>query len=382
MVEAVGTRHMTDTTPVDQHGNDNDDEKQTLSREEARALASNIADQLDESQLKPRSQILNIVLLCGPETAEALLKDTLKIEAEGGLMIKSGTRRRTPGGVFFHLARQRLPEDIKQRIFLNWQFNAQKQAERESNFPVFSWDERQSILQDVLTHKGEASEVRVHITGRPGKIERRQNLVILTMENRIDPKLALPAGLPDPTGEPMTYIIYVSAKQWERVAVALEKPKDEFIIEGLCSYDHEIDGLAIFTTYITTRHMVRKEKQLAKKQNDAPEKKRKPEDTKTPAKVQQTSSSARSQKQKKTSKELVAAPKTQAIQVDIPADVPPQIAQKLTELYTAAASFQQKIAALEDKPAGQQHGLEMTQKLLKNTQRQIEVLEKQYTTSA
>jgi hypothetical protein len=35
-----------------------------------------------------------------------LFKETQKIEHVGGMMIKNGARRRTPGGVFLHLLRQ------------------------------------------------------------------------------------------------------------------------------------------------------------------------------------------------------------------------------------------------------------------------------------
>jgi hypothetical protein len=58
--------------------------------------------------------------------------------------------------------------------------------------------------------------------------------------------------------------------------------------------------------------------------------------------------------------------------------MPPEAAQKLTDLHQAAASFRQKISILEEKPANQQFGLEMTQKLLKNTEQQIEKLEQRY----
>lgn len=363
--------------------NDGGDEKtKKRSQQEMKSLANRIAGELKESKPKPRAQILYIVLLCGPEFAESVLRETLQIEEQGGMMIKSGTRRRTPGGVFFHLARRRMPEDIRQRIFLNWQFSAEQQAKHEAKFPVFDWDDRQAILQEALAHKGEASEVKVNITGRPGTIERRQHLVILTMENQINPNLALPSGLPDPPAEPMSYVIYISAKQWERVAVALEKPKDEFIIDGLCAYDDELGSLAIYTTYITTRYLMRKEKQQAKQQSDKENsKKRKSAESKPAAKNSQTDSAQPAKKSSGRKPKDFDTPRAQSVKVDISPGVPPEIARKLMELYTAAASFQQKIAMLEDKPAGQQHGLEMTQKLLKNTQRQIEVLEKQYNSS-
>ena len=40
-----------------------------------------------------------------------LFKETQKIEASGGLMIKNGARRRTPGGLFLHLLREWAAKD-------------------------------------------------------------------------------------------------------------------------------------------------------------------------------------------------------------------------------------------------------------------------------
>ena len=45
---------------------------------------------------------------------------------------------------------------------------------------------------------------------------------------------------------------------------------------------------------------------------------------------------------------------------------------------SAADTFRKKIAGLEAQPVGQQFGLEMTRKLLENTERQIDALVKQY----
>ena len=42
----------------------------------------------------------------------------------------------------------------------------------------------------------------------------------------------------------------------------------------------------------------------------------------------------------------------------------------------------QKLAVIEAKPAGQQFGLEMTQKLLKNVEEEISTLEAQYASSS
>jgi len=58
--------------------------------------------------------------------------------------------------------------------------------------------------------------------------------------------------------------------------------------------------------------------------------------------------------------------------------IPAPVHQKLTELYASASLFRQKIASLQSKPTGQQFGLELTQKLLKQVEDEIAGIEKQY----
>ena len=66
------------------------------------------------------------------------------------------------------------------------------------------------------------------------------------------------------------------------------------------------------------------------------------------------------------------------IDVDVPEGMPSEAAKRYVELHKAAATFRQKIAAIEAKPEDQRFGLDMTQRLLNNTEKQIETLEKQY----
>ena len=81
--------------------------------------------------------------------------------------------------------------------------------------------------------------MKITLTGRPGAIERRRNLVITTMEDEIGEHVNFPAGIPRPSPEPMAYTVYISSKQWERIATALENPEDEMIVDGLCTFDEE-----------------------------------------------------------------------------------------------------------------------------------------------
>lgn len=82
-------------------------------------LLDTICSTLKESDERPRSQISSILEALGPERTSALVTETEKIENEGGMPVPDGSRRRTPGGVFFYLARRALAPADRARIFPN-----------------------------------------------------------------------------------------------------------------------------------------------------------------------------------------------------------------------------------------------------------------------
>lgn len=86
----------------------------TMATEET---VSHIAKSLGEVEEIPLSQISGIVRVLGEEGALALLNETMEIEKSGGMMLADGTRRRSPGGVYFQLARRKLPPEEKKVIF-------------------------------------------------------------------------------------------------------------------------------------------------------------------------------------------------------------------------------------------------------------------------
>jgi hypothetical protein len=78
---------------------------------------SHIAKTLGEVEEIPLSQISGIVRVLGEEGATALLVETQEVEKAGGMLLADGTRRRSPGGVYFQLARRKLPPEEKKIIF-------------------------------------------------------------------------------------------------------------------------------------------------------------------------------------------------------------------------------------------------------------------------
>lgn len=82
-----------------------------------KSQSKSIAEYLGESDLKPKVQIHRMIRLCGVDFVQALLDETNRIEKEGGVMLPDESRRRTKGGVFFHLARNNISHKILKPIF-------------------------------------------------------------------------------------------------------------------------------------------------------------------------------------------------------------------------------------------------------------------------
>jgi PHAX RNA-binding domain len=69
---------------------------------------------LQEPQVPLLRQVLRTL---GQDRCAAILADTLACEASGGMHTKDGTRRRTPGGVFFQLVMTQATPKERQRLF-------------------------------------------------------------------------------------------------------------------------------------------------------------------------------------------------------------------------------------------------------------------------
>ena len=75
-------------------------------------------DTLAATLQEPKRPLLTAVLrVLGQDRCAAILADTLTCEASGGMLTKDGTRRRTPGGVFFQLVRERATPQERRRLF-------------------------------------------------------------------------------------------------------------------------------------------------------------------------------------------------------------------------------------------------------------------------
>jgi len=233
------------------------------------ATAAMIADQLGETEEWPRRNIDIIVRALGRTQSRQLLEQTLQIEANGGEMLPDGSRRRTPGGIFFNLAyttgQPKPGKHLKRPMRRHMpKPKAEKHPTQLASQPaiVFSWDDRIAAIKEAEQEKGNVNTVKITVVGRPGKILDKGSCIVTVMESSKVP--ALPKGLPTPTNVATKYAVYISSKQWAKVKDAIADPEDALIVEGFPKTDPEVSAIAVFATSITTKKL-----QAAQRQSKA-----------------------------------------------------------------------------------------------------------------
>jgi hypothetical protein len=209
-------------------------------------LAREIAARLEE----PNAELIAVIIgQIGAARAHDLLQQTLAAEATGGLLVHSGKRRRTPGGVFFKLAKDSTSPEERHVI---WPRRERTDDERQP----LAWDDRLAHAPQLLAARGTAMSTKLVITGRPGRIIESQG-VILTAMQAGERRPTLPKGLPEPPAGGTTYIVYIAAKQWAKVAQAIQDPGDALIVEGYPYFDAKLNSMALLAQNVTTRNLQR-----------------------------------------------------------------------------------------------------------------------------
>src|SRR5215471_8436895 len=209
-----------------------------------------IAGRLGETEVEPLKLLHRVVKKLGPEQALAFLEETQEVEAQGGLLLPDGSRRRTPGGVYFYLVRAKGPKQVRA---LFWQ-QRQKQATTMPSAPtVFTWADRIAVLDEISAEKGAASTVKITVIGRPGKVIDRGTCVVTSLQSTKIP--SLPKGVPTPPNATTTYTLYIASKQWRRVAEVVKDPEDILIVEGFPQFNAQKSSIAVFATNTTTKKL-------------------------------------------------------------------------------------------------------------------------------
>jgi hypothetical protein len=218
---------------------------------DTRTLVTKIAQQLGETQPGPLQQLRRIVQRLGPEAALAVLQETQAIEAQGGLLLPDGSRRHTPGGVFFRLVRERVSPEERAILFPPRQ-HRQRHQQRPHAQPSSPPTPAQLAALPNVT--GEIRTVKLTLLGRPGPVVPSQaGYLMTTLPTPSIP--ALPPGLPAPPPSLTTYTVYLTPKQWRPVAEALHDPEDTCIIEGFPAFDPTLEGVAVYALNVTTKQL-------------------------------------------------------------------------------------------------------------------------------
>jgi hypothetical protein len=220
---------------------------------------------LGETAAAPRHQLARVVDVLGADRARALLAETLAVEERGGLLLPDGSRRRTPGGVFFHLVRtQATPEEVR-RIFpprprppRGPGTARDAGVSRAPAAPAFTWDDYPAVVAALQRSSGEATSVKITVIGRPAQVLERGEVTIVALRGEKVP--SLPKGLPAPA-QPTNYAVFIAKKQWQKVAQAAQHPQDLLIVEGYPTVDPRFAGITVLATQATTKQLQQAERQ-------------------------------------------------------------------------------------------------------------------------
>jgi hypothetical protein len=230
---------------------------------EAEELIQHITAALNEPAV---DLIRRVVRVCGPERTQAALRRALEIEAGGGLMIRDGSRRRTPGGVFFQTVKDNTTGAERRRIF-PWQRQPTEQAAKQQSTPATppaqppTWEEAKQMMVQAFKSIAEGKTVKLTLIGRPTQVTKQATCVVMAIKGK--PPGSLPKGLPTPpANSAITWAVFVATKQWDKVKASIEaNAEDELIIEGYPMADPNRGVGVVLATNCSSKLMQRTERE-------------------------------------------------------------------------------------------------------------------------
>jgi hypothetical protein len=224
-------------------------------------VAATIADRLGETLPGPRKRISQIVWALGRTQACHLLEQTLEIETRGGMKVASGKRRRSPGGVFFHLAYT--TGQPKEGKTLARPVNRPRKVARSNGQSAtppaapssFVWEDRIAMIDSIGSLKGKVTTVKITLIGQIGKYVEKGPCVVGVMQHSGEKLPALPKGVPAPQAIKTNYVVYIASKQWKNVADTVNDPEDALIIEGFPQIDAKTGAISVFASNVTSKKL-------------------------------------------------------------------------------------------------------------------------------
>ncbi len=145
--------------------------------------AAAIAAQLGITTSGARATIWRTVRTIDPQRAQAFVVQALEVEANGGMLIPDGSRKRTLGGIFFYLVRTQVSDAEAIAINIMWcsKHKPKKLAQPHEGqiMPTttapptllpFVCDEAATIMAELMANVGDSSTVKVTVIGRPNQV--------------------------------------------------------------------------------------------------------------------------------------------------------------------------------------------------------------------
>lgn len=216
------------------------------------AFAQKLAEILGETEEKPIIQLARAVDYLGPEKAQEYADEAVTVAAGEGILTKDGSRKRTPGGTFFALVRQRLPRKKDWRKI--------KPVMKQKALPPTTLAEQMPMLIEMTTRlkAGQGSGTTATLIGRPVTVQKQAQFVAFTVK---EPKVpALPKGLPTFHGE-TKYLVLASTKHWEKVEKRItDNKEDQLFIKGFTTVQANFSGIVVLATEVNTLGAMRAKK--------------------------------------------------------------------------------------------------------------------------
>lgn len=247
-----------------------------------------IAARLGESDFAVVQQIWRIVSFLGIAEAWRFVVATEVVEAEGGMRVPDGTRRRTKGGVFFTLVKAHLAPDVRAALLPNARERkvARETGDRGVALDVIppgalrvpnAWMVRAVVIASAHQQPGELLMIAATLYGRPGAVIEHPNYVafeLIPVDLKGEAKRPFPelAQLPQPSEiPPVPYLVYALPKHWRRVAQVVQDPEDQLIIEVAYMAWDEMNRRMIVWAKLLASKAQRKAKERALRRPRGPE---------------------------------------------------------------------------------------------------------------
>ena len=324
-------------------------EKASLSPDQIKGAAVQFGEALGETSPKPVAQIGQLIEKCGLPFVEKIMAETDATEAAGGLLTHDRKRRRSKGGVFFYLAKGQMDTALRAQIFPNFG----KGGDGTIAPPGVDWDKRIEPMK-ALRSGGRSNQRTYRDAERPsGKTAYRWQ----QRHDRHRTAAGQGAALPKRRA-PIRY----DRRRHDLLRLHELAPLEaggrrRWRTKPICSWSKAAPFMmpswkaspSCQRAFPPRNWIIRSEK---------------------PRRWARRAAQRRKPMTHRSDREA-----SEADGHDM-TGLPPEAAEKLRQLYKAADKLRQKLAAMED--GGQEAGQKMTRRLLKQTEKQIANLRRQY----